>query len=29
MAPLQQTIDRLVSFAGRGPGTNAEREAAD
>jgi hypothetical protein len=28
MAP-RQTIDRLVSFAGRGPGTRAEREAAD
>src|SRR6187200_2188769 len=27
--PVQETIDRLVSFAGRGPGTNAEREAAD
>jgi hypothetical protein len=28
MAP-KQTIDRLVSFSGRGPGTEAEREAAD
>jgi hypothetical protein len=27
--PLRQTITRLVSFAGRGPGTEAERKAAD
>jgi hypothetical protein len=26
---MQQTIAKLVAFEGRGPGTNAEREAAD